>query len=513
VTANGVGQRRFLWLGLGVALLLVANGRWIFPLATWFFAVGWIAYLDRSRPLRGLTLAFAAYVLTYFVIWQGIIPAPGVLYYLVAATYAAAYFLPFVAHRLLSRGATGVQATLVFPLAWVSIELLFSRWVTPYGSWASLAYTQSELLALLQLASVTGTAGITFVVTWCSSVVAWVLRPGLSAHSRVRVAAVFAVALFTALAFGQVRLMDDPAHPSVRAPGLVPSASALDELERSMRPVRHGASVSDSEMRAITRAAEHLNEDLIRRTRREARAGARIIAWSETAGRVLASEEDEFLARVGQLAAEERVVLLLAVGLWHQDRSPPFDNMVVAVDTTGVVAWQYHKAHPIIGAEAPFITTGDGIVRSLDGEFGRLGAVICHDLDFPRLLRQLRTQNIGLVVAPSDDWTDIAVLHARMAVFRAVENGVTLFRPTNGGRSIAVDARGRILARVDFPEDAFVAHVAAQRVGTVYGVIGDLFSWWCLAGLASIALLAWRDRTARPKKPDPNLAAPSREAA
>jgi hypothetical protein len=66
---------------------------------------------------------------------------------------------------------------------------------------------------------------------------------------------------------------------------------------------------------------------------------------------------------------------------------------------------------------------------------------------------------------------------------------------------------------VDFPEDAFVAHVAAQRVGTVYGVIGDLFSWWCLAGLASIALLAWRDRTARPKKPDPNLAAPSREAA
>lgn len=34
------GRERLFWLGLGVALLLVANGRWIFPLAGWGFAVG-----------------------------------------------------------------------------------------------------------------------------------------------------------------------------------------------------------------------------------------------------------------------------------------------------------------------------------------------------------------------------------------------------------------------------------------------------------------------------------------
>lgn len=477
--------RRWLWLGSGVALLLVANGRWIFPLASWFFAVGWLVSLDRSRRWTGLASALVAYVLVYFVIWRTIIPVPDPLYYLIAATYAVVYFLPFLGHRLLASETREFRATLVFPLAWVSVELLFSRWVTPYGSWTSLAYTQSEQLALLQVASVTGTAGITFLLAWCGAVVAWMLRPDQSRGRRVRAAGAFAFGLLAVLGLGQLRLAGESSGPTVRAAGLVPSAQAMGELERALRPVRSGQELSPSDMRAIGAAAGRLNEDLLQRTRREARAGARLVAWSETAGRLVDYEEEEFLARAGRLAAEEGVVLLLALGIWRPESSPPFENKVVAIDATGTVAWQYQKAHPIIGAESPFIATGAGSVRSLDEDFGRLGAVICHDLDFPSLLRQASAENIGLIVAPSDDWTEIATLHARMAVFRAVENGFTLVRPTNGGRSIAVDPRGRVLARLDFPDDAFVAHVRAAPTRTAYGAVGDLFSWLCLAGLVA----------------------------
>lgn len=475
--------RRFLWLGLGVGLMLVSNARWIFPLASWFFAVGWLVYLDRSGRLRGLLTAFLAYVLVNFAFWQGIIPAPGVLFYLIAATYAAVYFLPFVAHRLLASRIRDFRATLVFPLAWVSAEFVFSRWITPYGSWASLAYTQSEQLALLQLASVTGTAGISFLMTWFASVLAWTLRPGQELGRRVRSAATFGVVLLAVLVFGQLRLATDGIRDTVRAAALVPSPAAVGELEGLLAPVRRGEEVSDSALRAIGEAATRINEDLLRRTRREARAGAKLIAWSETAGRLFVSDEDEFVSRISTLAAEEDVVVMLGLGVWHPDDAPPFENKVIAVDATGAVAWEYRKAHPIIGAEASFVDKGAGSVLSLDEDFGRVGAVICHDLDFPALLRQASANRIGLIVAPSADWSDIAVLHARMAVLRAVENGFTLLRPTSNGRSLAVDTRGRVIARIDFPEDALIADVSAEPVRTVYGVIGDLFSWLCLAGL------------------------------
>jgi apolipoprotein N-acyltransferase len=124
----------------------------------------------------------------------------------------------------------------------------------------------------------------------------------------------------------------------------------------------------------------------------------------------------------------------------------------------------------------------------LETDYGKVGVVICHDLDFPRLIRQASAESIGLLVAPSADWRDVADLHARMAVFRAVENGANMLRPTSGGRSVAFDTRGRITARLDFSNDAMVAHVSAVPVRTVYGMVGDLFSWLCVLGLAASIL-------------------------
>ena len=490
--------RRIPWLLLGAALLLVANGRWILPLAAWLFPIGWLVFLDRSRRLSGLGLAFLAFLLIHFSIWWGIIPAPGIIYYIVAAIYAAAYFVPFVVHRLVAGRADAFLGTLVFPLAWVSAELVFSRWLTPYGSWASLTYTQSDSLALVQLASVTGIAGITFLMTWFASVVAWMLRPQVSGHRRLRAAAAYGVVMGVVVVSGQVRLTGHIDAESVRVAAIVPDAERLSALETLLQPVRQGRELAIADLGLIQEAASSLNEDLFKRTRREARAGARLIAWSETASRVFASEEEAFLAQASRVAAEENVILFLAVGVWHPDGTPPFENKVVVVDTSGVIALQYHKAHPIYGGESSLISAGAESVAGYEAGFGRVGAVICHDLDFPPLLRQASSASLDLVVAPSDDWDDVAPLHARMAVFRAVENGITLFRPTRGGRSMAVDSRGRITARVDMPDDAMVADIRIGRVGTVYGVTGDLFSWGCVAGLCVwLVLGARRARTSR----------------
>jgi apolipoprotein N-acyltransferase len=79
-----------------------------------------------------------------------------------------------------------------------------------------------------------------------------------------------------------------------------------------------------------------------------------------------------------------------------------------------------------------------------------------------------------------------------MAVFRALENGVSMVRPARRGVPAAVDPYGRTLAIMDesvAEQLVMVAQVPVRGVRTIYAGIGDLFTWLCAAGL--VGAVAW----------------------
>ncbi len=467
------------------------------PVLVWLAPVPWLVYLDRARSWTALLPLLGAFVLVNFLVWRGIIPAPGLLYYLVAAIYAVAYFLPFALHRLLAAGPTHPLATLVFPAAWVAVEFVFQRWITPYGSWASFAYTQDSL-PLLQLTALGGTAAVSFIMTWFAAVAAWLLRRHVAAKARIRLASGCALVLLAVFAFGQVRLAAEPESTAqLRVAGLAPNIALDREVVLAVDEVRRNGEMSPDARERVGLAAARLNTDLLHRSRIEAQAGARLVAWSETGARVLKSDEAAFLQQAIDLAREEQVSLFLGLGVWHPGATPPLENKVVAIDPSGGIAWEVHKAHPIVGAESPFIEAGDGIIRALEVAPGLVGAAICHDFDFPALLHQAGVRDLDLLIAPANDWLLIARLHARMAAVRSIEQGVALLRPTSGGRSFAVDALGRPLAIVDAPGITLVAEVPLQPRSTLYGRVGDLFAWLCVAGLLAAIVAAARRRYSR----------------
>ena len=131
---------------------------------------------------------------------------------------------------------------------------------------------------------------------------------------------------------------------------------------------------------------------------------------------------------------------------------------------------------------------------------GRFAAAICYDGDFPTYMRQ--TAPADLLILHADDWRDITPLHARMSVFRAVELGVSLVRPTLNGLSLAADYRGEILASMnhfDSADRVMTANVPARGVSTLYALVGDAFAWLaalCLLALTTLALLR-PERTAK----------------
>ena len=165
-----------LHLAIAFGLLCVANGRWILAPAAWLAPFVLLLYVDSRPAARGLGLAGLAQLLAYFVCWRGIIPVPGLWYYLAAGVYALVYFVPVVLHRLMTPRMAGFGATLVLPCSLVAVEFLFQRLATPYGSWGSPAYTQTSFTPLLQLVSVTGVPGVHFLLAWLASTAAWVWR-------------------------------------------------------------------------------------------------------------------------------------------------------------------------------------------------------------------------------------------------------------------------------------------------------------------------------------------------
>jgi apolipoprotein N-acyltransferase len=139
---------------------------------------------------------------------------------------------------------------------------------------------------------------------------------------------------------------------------------------------------------------------------------------------------------------------------------------------------------------------GDGIVPPLETAYGRLATLICYDADHADLVARA-AGGADLLLLPSNDWRAIDPLHTRMAVFRAVETGVSLVRVTLNGLSIAVDPRGEVRASSDAfesPGAAMSAVVPATRVPTVYARVGDLFGWLSVAGALGLAVTALRGR-------------------
>ena len=101
------------------------------------------------------------------------------------------------------------------------------------------------------------------------------------------------------------------------------------------------------------------------------------------------------------------------------------------------------------------------------------------------------------MLVPASDYEAITHLHQLIAEFRAVENGVAMFRITRWGGSGAVDPYGRQLAAMDdfmAHDNVMVAQLPASAgAHTIYARVGDMFAWGCVAGLlASIARIVFQ---------------------
>ena len=462
-------DRKGLALGLA-AMALSALGWWFGSgLApqwwlTWLAPLPVLLLAPRVRRRWAALAAFAAYALGGLNQWSylhGYIGLPmSTIVPAVAGPGLMLALCVLLFRRLLTRGRP-IAAALAVPALWVMIEYINTQ-LSPHGTFGSIAYTQMDALAILQLAAVTGLWGISFMLLLVPAVLAALASPHVPAPGRRAVAAVGVLLLGTVLGFGTWRLQA-PATAHVRV-GLV-------SLEKPIRPALQSADGQTLQARYVS-AIDRL-----------AAAGAQVVVIPET---VFATAEATVPAFAD--AARRRGLILDAgidfTGYPHAER-----NMAMTFVSGEAMPATYAKHHLIPGFEKQY-TPGEDY-RLLHGT-PRIGLAICKDMDFHDIGHAYAMRDAQLLLVPAWDFSIDGWLHSRMAIMRGVESGFAIARAARSGRLTLSDDRGRVVAEASSEQhDAeLVGELPLRETHTPYGRWGDWFVWLDLVALVALLVPA-----------------------
>jgi apolipoprotein N-acyltransferase len=458
-------------VALSALLFYVSTGLGTFWPAAWLAPLPVLLAALRSRSrIRAWCYGASAYFLGSLNVWSylgRLVPLPILVALLLLP--AAVFGLVILASRYAYARLPGWAAAFAFPAAWTAYEFLFAQ-VSPHGTASNLAYTQVDFLPLLQLASVTGLWGVSFLLLLIPSAVAvaWLSRS-------VRPVALPAAMLAAALVFGAVRLRAPESGPIVRV-GL---AAADSDPE-----------VFDTEDPRIALASART---YVERAGRAASRGAQVVILPEKIFGVTPAGEPD-VRRVFSEAAR-RLHITLVVG-WNEVGVLPRRNVAVVFAPDGEAVLEYTKRHMLPGSEIGYaIGTAPGLFHPPGTPWG---LAICKDMDFPAWLRGYGRRGARTVAVPAWDFVVDGRWHSRMAVMRGVENGFSMARAARQGLLTFSDAYGRILAETPSstaPEALLLRDLGPGPGATFYTRTGDWFGW------ISVALLATLMGSAARRKP------------
>jgi len=463
-----------LMLLAGSLLVGFSTGRWLAPLVAWIGPVLIMRYYRDQKVGRGYLFIIVAYTVAFLIAfgqnWKAQLPA---LVFILPPFYALLWSLPYLADRLVGARLKGFASTLVYPLAAATLEFVNIH-TNPFGMWGATGFTQYGNLPIMQLASVTGMIGITFLMGWFASVANWVWENRAQGAPLLQGLAIFGAVFAAVYGFGFLRLNTVPGGETIRVAGI--TARPQSDLKG---PDTSGDAVQS-----------HWNA-YFTETAREAQAGAQVIVWPEGGGIAFNPEESASLvAQAQEVARQNEIYLVIGYGMIYSEGGKPWQNKLLVIDPTGVIVMEHVKYGGNI-IEGTLL--GDKKLRTVDTPFGVLSGVVCWDMDFPAVIQQAGRNGTGLFLVPSLDSIEIDPLHSQMAVFRAIENGMSVVRQVDNGLSIATDPYGRVLAQTDFfsaTDRTLVAQVPVKHLTTIYSLFGRYLEWLAPIGLLFLIVRA-----------------------
>lgn len=357
-------------------------------------------------------------------------------------------------------------------VVWVGIEMI-RGFIPVAGTWGFAAYTLYEQPWLIQPVSIFGIYGMSLMIMLFN----------------------FALAMFI-IARLDLRLQFEGAETPVsytRALYWLCAVVVLMALWGISSLCMHRQPVAGLKVAAIqpgvligeeqNSLAVNMEEGLkiIKAATMEAsREGARLIVWPE--GYLPFDPQEEQTAFFRDLAQNTGAYLTIG---YIVRTEKGLRNEATVLSPGGEFLGVYGKEHPVAFAGETSISRGN--YPSYDTDFGKIGTIICYDLDFTDTARKVASNGAQIIGVPSRDWPAIATKHYSHAVFRAVENRVSIIKADIAYDSAIIDPYGNIIEKYVSTEPAaalLTGSVPPGSANTLNMKMGDWVGWLCLTGMA-----------------------------
>jgi apolipoprotein N-acyltransferase len=447
--------------------------RWSFGL----HPVWWLAWIAPA-PLLVAVLRSTRWKAFACCVLAGLLAASANLHYFSTAMPLPAALLTVVLLALLwafvlSQARRTMAATaspwavLAYPLLWCAVDTMLAH-LHPDGNWSSLAYSQAGFAPALQIVSLLGTAGLVFVLSLVPSALAFAAVRGWRAGRWPLVGALLlALGCF---GFGYTRI--PAAQP---AQGELVGMAVIDDF---IGPRVPAAQVERIWLQYETHVGTLAGQ------------GARIVLLPEKIAVLPASQAAALRQRMAALAARNKVWLALGVGIDDGRKT----NHLWLFRPDGSLAADYLKHH-LAPPERDFVAGSRFDVQAMAGQ--RYGLAICKDVHFAAFGRDYAALGAQALLVPAWDFGEDGEYAARMSAVRSVETGMPMVRAAREGLLTISDAYGRVLlekASAPLPGVTMLGRVpVAAPDASLYGRIGDVFGWLCIA-LAVVMIVFSRRR-------------------
>ena len=487
-----MNRKQLIGYLLVFALLnLFATGKWVVAPFVWLIPAVGLYIIHRTPTKRGFFLLYLAAYIPMTIAWYGAAAFPMPIYPVFMLVNAFVAVLPYLIDRIFApRLGTGFLTTLVFPLAATSIEFLLMSG-GPLGSFGASAYTQAGVQPFTQLVSITGIWGISFLIAWFGSVVNWAITQRQAQRPFTKGVVVYVVVLTAVFLFGGVRLLTAP------EPEQTVKAASFTAVHVNMGEMMQ---LYQSDPEAFRQKTQANHQTYLAQTETAVETGAEIILWPELAGLGMADDVETLVANGQELANANDIYLAMPLFIMDPAGEAQTVNKMVIADPNGEIVLEHVKygGNMLEGTQP-----GSGVLQMVETPFGKLTAVICWDTDFPAIVSQAGQQGANIMLSPAYIWPEAAGIHADMAPFRSIENGMSIVRQSDDGYSLVSDGYGRVLSKENHIGKTgvmMVSEVPVQTVKTVYPIVGDIVGLLSILGFLIVIGIVIVKRFRQPKE-------------
>jgi apolipoprotein N-acyltransferase len=511
----------YAWTGIFMYLSFPTYDTWClsaFPLFAWFAFTPLLVYVRSASPRdvfrASLVTGLIGITLQYNWIGQFGNKVPGgytVILAVLMPVLALIFTTKVWGAEMLSRRFPALR-WLILPALWVITDGVQSVGHLAFP-WTYWGYSQYPVTALIQLSSVTGIFGITFLVITSNALLAdalllvrergWNIRSLICSPQLVRFAGLVIIVI-ACMAWGTWRIVaSETGKPDKIRVAMV--QTCIDPWEEwSLNRFDYLRELKHQSLKALEE-----NPD--------------ILIWSESATLELISY-DYAMNRLNQF---EREVLALAknsgrplvtgeIGVLDDvvGRRFYYQNNAALIDEKGEVANTYSKIHLVpFGEWFPYAGLFPWI-RQISNDFGgsnfepgnmpvvfnalgrRFAPLICYEGIFFRLCREYRRQGSDIFVNIINlGWTDTYRGHMQgfaCAKFRSVENGIWFLSAGNSGYTATVDPLGRVTASMPLMTRGFLTADVDFSLNreTIYSRTGDVTLYLSLLFIGALLACA-----------------------